>query len=297
MSGTASRGRLGLRVLAVCAAVAACAPTSPPASPTGGSSSPLPTATSATASPSVSPSPSSGSPAPTSTGTPTATPTPYPTSTALPSWLSGTDVTRIPTTRHVVALTFDGGANAAGLASILATLRATGAPGSFFLTGRFATTFPAQSRAITAAGYVVGNHTMTHPHPTQLTDAELTAQVRDAETAIRSVTGADPRPWFRFPYGEHTSADVALVNRLGYAAIFWGVDTLGWEGTSGGQSVATIRARVLRALTPGLVVLMHLGSNPTDDSTLDADALPFVIADLRARGYEPVPLTAMLVRP
>ena len=45
------------------------------------------------------------------------------------------------------------------------------------------------------------------------------------------------------------------MNSLGYASIWWTVDTLGWKG------------------------------NPDDGSTLDADALPTLITELRARGY------------
>jgi peptidoglycan/xylan/chitin deacetylase (PgdA/CDA1 family) len=43
--------------------------------------------------------------------------------------------------------------------------------------------------------------------------------------------------------------------------------------------------RVVDALQPGEIVIMHVGSHPTDRSTLDADALPRVIEELRARGY------------
>jgi peptidoglycan/xylan/chitin deacetylase (PgdA/CDA1 family) len=38
---------------------------------------------------------------------------------------------------------------------------------------------------------------------------------------------------------------------------------------------------------------MHVGSNPTDHSTLDADALPRLITQLRARGYSFVTLAAL----
>jgi peptidoglycan/xylan/chitin deacetylase (PgdA/CDA1 family) len=63
------------------------------------------------------------------------------------------------------------------------------------------------------------------------------------------------------------------------------VDTLGWQGTSGGQTVQRIVNRVLDTLQPGQIVLMHVGSHPTDHSTLDADALPILISELRQRGY------------
>lgn len=44
--------------------------------------------------------------------------------------------------------------------------------------------------------------------------------------------------------------------------------------------------RVLSTAAPGQIVLMHVGANPDDGTTLDAAALPQVIEGLRARGYE-----------
>jgi hypothetical protein len=67
-------------------------------------------------------------------------------------WRAGKDWTYIPTTRRVVALTFDAGANADGVASILATVRREHAPATFFLTGNFVREFPASARAIAGAG-------------------------------------------------------------------------------------------------------------------------------------------------
>jgi len=59
-------------------------------------------------------------------------------------------------------------------------------------------------------------------------------------------------------------------------------------------SVSSIKARVLKRLKPGEIILMHLGENPHDRSTLDADALPALISMLQARGYSFVALTSML---
>ena len=42
----------------------------------------------------------------------------------------------------------------------------------------------------------------------------------------------------------------------------------------------------------GGIVLMHLGSHPTDGSTLDADALPGIISGARSQGYSFVGLDA-----
>jgi len=191
-----------------------------------------------------------------------------------------------------VALTFDAGANNAGVPSILRTLRRFGVAATFFMTGHFARTYPAGARQIAADGFRVGNHTMTHPHLTQMSDAGVRWQILAAARAITSVTGKNPAPLFRFPYGDQNARLIAIANRLGYMTVSWTVDTLGWEGASAGITVAVVASRVLSGLRPGEIVLMHVGSSP-DGSTPDAHALPRVISQLRARGYSFVTLNAL----
>ena len=72
------------------------------------------------------------------------------------------------------------------------------------------------------------------------------------------------------------------------------MDTLGWEGIAGQITASVVVSRVLSALRPGEVVLMHVGSNPDDHTTLDAAALPRVISELKARGYSFVTLDALV---
>jgi peptidoglycan/xylan/chitin deacetylase (PgdA/CDA1 family) len=211
----------------------------------------------------------------------------------LPAALLGQDITAIPTTRHVVALTFDAGGNADGVPLILATLRNKGVPGTFFLTGTWSRAFPTSAAEIAAAGHLIGNHTDTHPHFAALTEAQQAAEVAAGAAAVMAATGVDPRPLFRFPFGERTAADVRQLNGLGYLCVSWTVDTVGWKGTSGGQSVDTVVSRVLGGLRPGEIVLMHVGSHPTDGSTLDAAALGRIIDELRSRGYSFVTLAAL----
>ena len=163
---------------------------------------------------------------------------------------------------------------------------------SFFLTGNFTSSFPAQAKAMAAAGRA-GDHSVSHPYFTKLTDAQIRQQVLGAQQTIKAVTGADPAPWFRFPYGDYNAHTVSVVNSAGFVPVGWTVDTLGWEGTSGGITVAKIVSRVLGSLQPGEIVLMHCGSNPTDHSTLDADALPSVISAAAPAGYQFVTLDAL----
>jgi peptidoglycan/xylan/chitin deacetylase (PgdA/CDA1 family) len=95
----------------------------------------------------------------------------------------------------VVALTFDAGANADGVASILATLRRDHVPATFFLTGAFVREYPAAAQAIAAAGGRIGDHTVSHPRLTQLSDAAVRQQILGAAQQITAVTGGqDPAP-------------------------------------------------------------------------------------------------------
>jgi peptidoglycan/xylan/chitin deacetylase (PgdA/CDA1 family) len=232
------------------------------------------------------PEPTAPAPAPT-------VPAPLPPAAPFPAALAGRDVETIPGAGRVVALTFDAGANAAGLPSILQSLAAAGVRGTFFLTGSWAAANPGGVAAIVAGGHRVGNHSMTHPAFTGLPDAGIADQVRSAERAIRAA-GADPRPLFRFPFGDRDARTIATVNNLGYLPVRWSVDTLGWKGTSGGVTAQLVADRVLAALQPGEIVLMHIGSNPDDGTTLDAAALPRLISRIRQAGYGFTTLDALL---
>jgi peptidoglycan/xylan/chitin deacetylase (PgdA/CDA1 family) len=232
--------------------------------------------------------------APSVTPTPSAsTRAPAPVPCLVPARLRGQDLSRLPVTDKAIALTFDGGSNAAGVRSNLDTLAAHHVPATFFLTGRFVRTYPRVSARV-AREHLVGNHTDTHPDLTRLSDAAATSEVRTAQRSIRSVTGEDPRRFFRFPFGARTPHKVSLLNQLCYVPFRWTVDTLGWQGTSSGSSVTSVTNRVMSGASPGAIILMHVGAHPKDGSTLDADALPLVIRRLDRAGYDFVRLSRVL---
>lgn len=236
----------------------------------------------------------SAAPHRTTTAAPHTTAFPTPTSAStLPRGLLGRVITRVPTTRRIAALTFDCGGNGDGVTSILTTLRRERLPAAFFMTGRFAAQFPALARQITAAG-VVGNHTVTHPHMTRLSDARVRDEILGARSTIRQATGVDTKPWFRFPFGESDARTVRIVNGLGFLPIGWTYGSPGYLGTSGGVTVDTVVSRMTATTQPGEILLLHVGSNPDDHTTLDADALPRIIARLRAAGFTFVSVKTLL---
>jgi peptidoglycan-N-acetylglucosamine deacetylase len=201
-------------------------------------------------------------------------------SAPVPPGLQGRELDRLPTTQKEVVITIDGGGNAVGGWSMLATLKRKRVPATFFLTGRFVVANPGLARAI-GRSYPVANHTWSHPHLSRLSSAAVESEIVRGERAIRARTGRDPRPIFRFPYGDRDARSIAIANRLGYVSIRWTVDTLGWMP---GQTVAGAVRRVLDRLRPGAIVLMHVGA-ARDGSTVDVRALPAVIDAIRRRGY------------
>ncbi len=291
--------------LAACGGPSAPTPRSQPtATATSSSTSPVDTGTpcpTSTAPPPTTGPTASTSRTPTTRPTPRASPTPSttavvhpaPDACAVTATYRGEDLEAVPTTSRIAVLTFDGGASSAGVASILSTLAARHAPATFFLTGDFTRTSPEATVAISRA-HLVGNHTGTHPDLTTLPSSTVVDEVRAGAAAIRAGTGRPPGPWFRFPYGARDARTIGLVNDECYVAVRWTVDSLGWKGTSGGMTVAGVRDRVLAAARPGMIVLMHVGANPDDGTTLDAAALPAVIDGLRAKGYSFVTLQQAL---
>lgn len=206
---------------------------------------------------------------------------------ALPPPIVAGEFVRLQTQQHVVALTFDGGGNADGAKAVLALLRREHVSATFFLTGHFVKSYPGLARAI-GRRYAVGNHTVDHVDLRRLSTAAATRQIVQAQRMIRSASGRDPRPYFRFPYGARDARTLGIAHRLGYASVRWTVDTWGWMGRSQ-QSAAGAVHRVVDHLVPGEIVLLHLGSS-RDRSTVDTKALPGVIRAVRARGYRFVTL-------
>jgi peptidoglycan/xylan/chitin deacetylase (PgdA/CDA1 family) len=162
-----------------------------------------------------------------------------------------------------VALTFDaehpGRPTIAGTEErILQSLAAAGIRATFFLQGGWARAYPGRARAIAEGGHLVGNHSHHHAPMDALNDDGLRADVRKAEDAIRAATGADPKPWFRCPFGAGMEDPRVLghIGALGYRHVGWDVDPRDWEE---GRTPDELVTRVLTGVhvCEESVVLLH----------------------------------------
>ena len=163
---------------------------------------------------------------------------------------------------------------------ILDVLAEAGARATFFIQGRWAEAQPATARRIADEGHLVGHHSKFHARMPLLSDEGIRADVTAAEDSIREITGADPRPWFRCPFGAgHNDPRVLrLLGELGYRDVSWHVELADWEPDRTAEAIA--RDAVGGALShgDGAVVLLHTWPGPT------GEALPEILHNLSAGG-------------
>ena len=193
-----------------------------------------------------------------------------------------------------VALTFDtefpGRPTVAGVEErILAALTEAGARATFFLQGRWVRANPEQARRIAAAGHLVGNHSNYHAPMNGLDDELLRHDVRKAEGTIREATGADPRPWFRCPFGAgmEDGRVLAALAELGYRHVGWDVDPEDWQEDRTPNELLELVLGELRGRDGEAIVLLHGWPSAT------AEVLPALLAELAAMGAELVTVDAV----
>lgn len=208
---------------------------------------------------------------------------------------AGKEIAQIPTQQKIIALTFDGGANADGAEKILGILKTHRLRATFFVTGKFAEKYPSLIRKIATEGHEIGNHTYSHPYLTKISAEKTRTEIAKTNDILKNL-GVTPAPIFRCPYGDRNESVNQTISAAGYLNLRWTIDSLGWKGTSGGMSAAAVQERILKNAKPGAILMMHLGSNPDDRTQLDSEVLEIVIEKLQAQNYELLSASAALLR-
>jgi peptidoglycan/xylan/chitin deacetylase (PgdA/CDA1 family) len=193
-----------------------------------------------------------------------------------------------------VALTFDtefpGRPTVPGVEDeLLAALAEAGVRATFFLQGRWARANPEQARRLAEAGHLIANHSNFHAPMDGLDDELLRRDVRKAEETIQTTTGADPKPWFRCPFGAgmEDGRVLAALAELGYQHVGWDVDPEDWNETRGGADVELLVLEGVRSRDEDTIVLLHGWPAAT------AGALPAILDGLGSDGVELVTVDAL----
>jgi peptidoglycan/xylan/chitin deacetylase (PgdA/CDA1 family) len=191
-----------------------------------------------------------------------------------------------PVAEHRVALTFDAEHPSRPhcppqvTEGILRVLSDEGVRAMFFLQGRWVSAQPTVARSIARAGHLVGNHSHYHARFSALSPEGVREDLKRAEEAIAAATGADPRPWFRLPFGDaEDDGGVAEVLRAGgYRHVGWHVDPNDWDPARTAADVQRAVVDGAAAHGDGAVILLHAWPVTT------LRALPGIVAGLRSTG-------------
>jgi peptidoglycan/xylan/chitin deacetylase (PgdA/CDA1 family) len=192
--------------------------------------------------------------------------------------------------RPMVALTFDDGPDPEYTPRILDAREAGRALATFFMVGRQVECAPAVARDIAARGHDAGNHTYGHRHLWRLTPAASVAEVDRGAAAVADATGAPPR-YFRPPWGTFNWPAYVRAGQIGEARVLWSVRP---EGLVTAASADRMAALVVRKAHPGAIVNLHDHGGHASTPRETCAALPAMIAGLRRRGFDVVPLRTLL---
>jgi peptidoglycan/xylan/chitin deacetylase (PgdA/CDA1 family) len=212
-----------------------------------------------------------------------------------------------PRDRKRIALTFDSNMTDAMLRKLAAgktgsyandavvdELQQLKTPATFFLAGKWVQAYPELTRRIAAdPNFEIASHSWAHegfksPCYTlgSIPRADMAADVERSFEILAQFTDHASR-YFRFPGGCYDAAALTAIAPVGCTAVEY--DDV--SGDAFGSSAKTIIAKTVAQARPGSIVVLHITKA---NAPRTAEALPSIIRQLRARGYELVTLGDLL---
>ena len=186
---------------------------------------------------------------------------------------------------HDVALTFDDGPGPY-TPEVLNVLEREHVPATFFVIGLELRYFGTSTEREIRDGFVIGDHTETHPMMAQLSAHDQHEQLYEQAIRIESLGAERPR-LFRPPYGSFDTTTFHLLHQMKMLMVLWSVDTDDYEQ----PGVEVIVHRALEGAKPGAIILMH---DAGGDRAQTIAALPTIVHELRKRGFRLVTVPQLL---
>lgn len=182
------------------------------------------------------------------------------------------------TSQKVLYLTFDCGYENGCTEMILDVLKEKNVSAAFFCTlPQMRDNREIISRMI-KEGHIVGNHSVTHPDFSTLSDSKIVDELKGFDDYIRQEFGYSAL-YFRFPEGKYSEKSLSVINSLGYKCVFWSLAYADWDiNNQKGASYAL--ETVMSRIHPGAVILLHAVSPD------NANALASIIDACHSMGYE-----------
>ncbi len=186
--------------------------------------------------------------------------------------------------RKTVALTFDDGPGRS-TQSIINVLRAFHVRATFFNIGWDVSDYPSLVREEAADGFLLGDHTNSHPDMPDLSRAAQLDEITQVGILQRRLTGTVPCV-FRPPYGDYDATTLSVAHGDGASLWTWSDNSNDWEARGSGSSywVHDIERSVIDGSRgeDHPVVLLH---DQMMAMPATVAALPYILRSLEQRGY------------
>src|SRR5262249_49039169 len=208
------------------------------------------------------------------------------------------EIDQLGAARKKIAITFDDGPDPRWTPKILDVLKEKHASAAFFVIGEEAAKSPGILRREYAEGNSIGNHTYTHPVLDEISPDRLRWELNITQRLIESTLGVKSI-LFRPPYGiDHQPeyaeevAQLPIAQDMGYLIVGQKIDPHDWRQPYGKQVPAQeIVDGVLQQANAGNIILCHDGGGDRSQTIV---ALPEIIDQLRARGFQFVPVPELI---
>ena len=179
----------------------------------------------------------------------------------------------------VLYLTFDAGYENGCTSQILDTLKQHNVKAAFFLVGNYLEKNADLVRRMVDEGHIVGNHTMTHPDMSAITEkAAFKKELTDLEDLFRQVTGKKLPKYYRPPQGIYSEENLKMTKELGYKTVFWSLAYKDWENDKQPTKDYAL-GKLLPRSHNGAVILLH------STSKTNAEALDELLTGWKNLGY------------
>lgn len=183
------------------------------------------------------------------------------------------------TSEKKIYITFDAGYENGYTATILDTLKKHKANATFFLVGNYIEKEPDLVKRMISEGHHVGNHTMSHPDMSKISNEEsFNAELKKLEELFKSVTGKEMEKLYRPPQGKFKLENLEMAKKLGYKTFFWSLAYVDWiEGNQPTKEQAF--SKLIPRIHNGAIVLLH------STSKTNAEILDELLCKWESMGY------------
>lgn len=193
----------------------------------------------------------------------------------------------VETEEPKLSISFDAAWGADDTDELLRILRENDVKATFFLCGYWVDKYPEEVKKIAAEGHDLGNHSATHPHMSQLSAEQISAELQQCHEKVKVLTGIEME-LFRPPFGEYDNHVITGAEENGYYTIQWDVDSLDWKEQ--GEEAEINQVLSHKHLGNGSIILFH------NDAKYTPKVLDTIIKGIKEKGFEIVPVSELILR-